>query len=70
MSLLCRLNGLQYYDQVKTNFPLFQMLTFLENNPKGVYNVPNVEMRPPNERPKIKDRNSKYPAIANCISFK
>ena len=48
----------------------FQMLNFLENNPKGCYNMSGVEIRPPRELPKVKDKNPKYPAIANCISFK
>ncbi len=49
------------------------MLNFLEKNPKGAYNDPNVAtafFNPELELPKIKDKNPKYPALSNCVNFK
>ena len=47
-----------------------KMLDFFDKAKNGVYNDPNVPMKPEVTLPKIKDKNPKYPAIANCLHFK
>lgn len=46
-----------------------QTLNYFNKMP-SVYNDLKVEMRPKADIPNIGDRNSLYPALANCISFK
>lgn len=47
-----------------------KMLEFFDKAKNGVYNDPNVPMKPEVNLPKIKDKNPKYPAIANCLHFR
>ena len=46
-----------------------RMLEFYDKA-KAVYNDPKVVMKPPLELPKIEDKNRKFPAIADCLTFK
>ena len=47
-----------------------QTIDFLNKMPGGVYNDPNVEMRPSVVLPKLSDKNPQYPAMSKAISFK
>lgn len=46
-----------------------QALAYFKKAP-SIYNDPNVPMKPELELPKLPDKNKKYPAISNAITFK